>query len=95
MARPIDEQVQSVRDKIQELQNKEKRLINQQREADRKARTKRLIERGAIMESILPNSIPLTNDQFKALVEEMVASKPTAITLTNAIPQNTKPEEAG
>jgi hypothetical protein len=95
MARPIDEQVQSVRDKIQELQNREKQLLNQQREADRKARTKRLIERGAIMESVLPNSIALTNDQFKALLEEMVANKPTGITLTNAILQSTKPEEAG
>ena len=95
MARPIDEQVQNVRDKIQELQNKEKRLLNQQKEADRKARTKRLIERGAILESILPNSIELTNEQFKVLIEEMVASKPTSAASNITIPKNTKPEEAG
>jgi hypothetical protein len=95
MARPIDEQVQSVRDKIQELQSREKRLLNQQKEAERKARTKRLIERGAMMESILPSSIELTNDQFKALIEELLASKRSNATMNNAIPRSAKPEEAG
>ena len=95
MARPTTEQVQSIRDKIQELQNKEKRLLNQQKEADRKARTKRLIERGAIMESVLPDSIALTNEQFKALIKEMVASKHTSAAPNVPIPRSTKPEEAG
>jgi hypothetical protein len=95
MARPTTEQVQSIRDKIQELQNKEKRLLNQQKEADRKARTKRLIERGAILESILPNSAELTNDQFKVLIEKMLQTQNTAATHNDITPQSTKPEDAG
>jgi len=51
-----------------------KRLQQQQRTEDRKARTKRLIERGAIAESLIPDVETLTNEQFKAFLEKTVTS---------------------
>ena len=51
-----------------------KKLLQEQKEADRKARTKRLIERGAIAESLIPGADTLTNEQFKAFLEKTVTS---------------------
>lgn len=39
---------------IQQLENHQKILENKQRNEERKARTRRLIERGAILEGIFP-----------------------------------------
>jgi septal ring factor EnvC (AmiA/AmiB activator) len=50
---------------IQQGENKIKRLTNSLSAAERKARTKRLIERGAIAESFVPNAAALSNDEFK------------------------------
>ena len=43
-------------------------------EKERKARTHRLIERGAILESLIGNSIDFTNDEIKALLEMIFSS---------------------
>ena len=51
-----------------------KRLQQQQRTEERKARTKRLIERGAITESLIPGAETLTHEQFKAFLEKTVTS---------------------
>jgi septal ring factor EnvC (AmiA/AmiB activator) len=50
---------------IQQGENKIKRLTNSLSAMERKARTKRLIERGAIAESFVPNAAALSNDEFK------------------------------
>ncbi len=49
--------------------------MNVQKEADRKARTKRLIERGAILESLVSGAASLTNDQIKAFLEKTVTTE--------------------
>ena len=48
-----DEQIAKAEEHIRQLNNKKKRLISEQEQAERKKRTKRLIERGAILESVL------------------------------------------
>ena len=48
-----DEQIAKAEEQIRQLNNKKKRLISEQEQAERKKRTKRLIERGAILESVL------------------------------------------
>ena len=45
----IDEQIAKKQAQINQLTNKKKRLISEQKQAERKKRTKRLIERGAIL----------------------------------------------
>ena len=49
----FDEQIAKAEEQIRQLNNKKKRLISEQEQAERKKRTKRLIERGAILESVL------------------------------------------
>jgi chromosome segregation ATPase len=49
-----------------QLEHKLARLKQSQSAAERKARARRLIERGAIAESFIPNAPSLTNEEFKS-----------------------------
>ncbi len=48
------EEREKVLKEIRQLENRKKILENKQRNEERKARTRRLIERGAILEGIFP-----------------------------------------
>jgi len=65
------ERIASVEGKIAQLENQRKQLVQQQKAAERKARTKRLIERGAILESFIPNVDALDNEQVKGLLQQV------------------------
>lgn len=43
-------------------------------EKERKVRTHRLIERGAILESLIENPLDFTNDELKILLEKILSS---------------------
>lgn len=59
-----------VQEKIRQLENRQKILLNRKADAERKERTHRLIEHGAILESVFPEIIPMTGEQVKAFLEE-------------------------
>ncbi len=65
------EQIESVQEKIRQLKNRQKVLLRKQSDAERKARTRRLIERGAILESVFPEVVSMTNEKVKAFLEKM------------------------
>lgn len=66
----IDEQLA----KKAQMEAEIKRLQQQQKDAERKARTHRLIVRGGMMESLLPDSITLTDEQFMTFLKRTVAN---------------------
>lgn len=70
-----DEQIAKAEEQIKQLNNKKKRLISEQKQAERKKRTKRLIERGAILESIIGNAEELSNEQLQTLLIEIFSSE--------------------
>ena len=53
---------------IRQLENRQKILENKQRDAERRARTRRLIERGAILEGVFPLSPNLSGEEVKAFL---------------------------
>ena len=59
-----------MRKKIHQLENRQKILVNRKADAERKARTHRLIECGAILESVFPEIIPMTSEQVKVFLEK-------------------------
>ena len=65
------DEIESVQEKIRQLKNRQKVLLKKQSDAERKARTRRLIERGAILESVFPEAVPMTNEQVKAFLSKM------------------------
>jgi hypothetical protein len=70
MAKPIDERITEAKEKISQYENQMKRLIQKQKETDRKARTRRLIERGAILESFLTAPETMSNDEVRDILAQ-------------------------
>ena len=72
----INKNIAKAEGEIQQLQNKKRKPINQKNEK-RKLRTRRLIERGAILESFLKQPEQYGNDQIKDLLE--IALRPVRV----------------
>jgi len=68
MAKTQIERIAGIEAEIKQLENRRKKLLQQQKEQERKVRTRRLIERGAILESLLDGAETLTNEEVKAVL---------------------------
>ena len=68
------ERAEIIDEEIAQLLNRRKELMQQHREQERKERTKRLCRRMGLFESLVPESIPLTEEQFRTFLEKTVAS---------------------
>ena len=67
-AQPPKEERQEVLKEIRQLENRKKILENKQRNEERRVRTRRLIERGAILEGIFPLAPNLSGTEVKAFL---------------------------
>ena len=65
--RTLEELIEIAREEARQKENRVKALLQRQKEQERKARTKRLIERGAMLESRIEGAETLTNDQIGML----------------------------
>ena len=81
MPKPTIEQLESEKKKAaaelekamqkkEQLEHQMSRLLNRDKQAERKARTRRLIERGAILESVFPETADLSGEEVKAFLFE-------------------------
>ena len=70
----LKERVDESLKKAQEAQNDYDLLLAQYNEKEEKARTKRIIDRGRIVEEALPEIITLTKTQFNSFVEKVMSS---------------------
>ena len=59
---------QQVEKKIGQLQNRQKILLNRKRSEEHRARTHRLIGRGAILEGIFPAVVNMEGEEVKAFL---------------------------
>ena len=57
-----------VEKKIGQLQNHQKILLNRKRTEEHRARTHRLIERGAILEAVFPAVMEMDGEEVKAFL---------------------------
>lgn len=64
----LKSQQEKVKTEIRQLENRQKILLNRKTDAERKARTRRLIEYGAILESIFPATTAMTGEEVKAFL---------------------------
>ena len=67
-ARPQKEEREKVLKEIRQLESRKKILENKQRNEERKARTRRLIERGAVLEGIFPLAPDLPGVEVKTFL---------------------------
>ena len=66
MTRKTSENIQR---KIEQLKNQKKEVLAKERAQARKERTRRLIQRGAILEQYLDNAEDLTNEDVESIVK--------------------------
>jgi hypothetical protein len=64
----LNASIEKARTEIRQGENLVRQLSKQCNRQERNARTRRLIERGAIAESLIPGAADLTNAQFKAVL---------------------------
>lgn len=98
MAKTKTEKIASLETEIQQLENKRKQLIQAQKKEERNARTKRLCKRMGLFESMLPDTITLTEEQFKTFLEKTVAAEHSRRILDGLTAQNAAaaaPQDAG
>ncbi len=74
MAKTKAEKIMSIEEEIRQLENKRKQLVQEQKAQERKDRTKRLCRRMGLFESLVPGTIPLTEEQFRAFLEQTVST---------------------
>jgi hypothetical protein len=74
MTKTLNERIAETKEKIIQYENQAKQLIQKQKDIERKARTRRLIERGAILESFFAEPETLSNEQVKERLAKWSAS---------------------
>ena len=88
MAKTKIEKIASIEEEIRQLENKKKRLIQEQKEQERKDRTNRLCKRMGLFEKLLPDTIPLTEEQFQTFLEKTVLTEHSRHILDGLTAQN-------
>ena len=72
MAKTKLEKIAGIEEEIRQLENRRRQLVQEQKAQERKDRTKRLCRRMGLFESLVPDTIPLTEEQFKTFLEKTV-----------------------
>ena len=88
-AKTLAEQMKSVEDEILNKQNFLKELRNRHRVQESKERTHHLIERGAILESLIEDATIFTNEQIKDFLIKTIQTDFARKILTQFKEQNT------
>jgi len=89
MAKSNTEKIADIQEQITQLENQRKRLIQQQKEQERKDRTRRLCKRAGLLENMLPDTIYLTDEHFKSFLEKTILSESARKLLSELAAQDT------
>lgn len=88
MAKTKAEKIADIQEQIAQLENKQKKLEQEQKLQERNARTKRLCKRMGLIESLLPDTIPLTEEQFKTFLDKTLTTEHSRRILAGLTAQN-------
>lgn len=75
MAKTKAEKIADIEMQMTQLENQRKKLIQEQKQQERADRKKRLCKHMGLFESLLPETIQLTDEQFKTFLEQTVATE--------------------
>ena len=88
MAKSRLEKIEDIKTEIAQLENQRKRLLQAEKEQERKDRTKRLCKRAGLLESLLPETITLTDEHFKIFLEKTIITEHSRRILDGLTAQN-------
>ena len=69
------EKIAGYDEQIAQLMNRKKQEMQKHKAEERKARTRRLIQRGAILEGFIPEAETYSEDEIQAFLKETLATK--------------------
>lgn len=84
----IDEEIQAAKKEIEQLTHRQDRLLSKLKVEERKKRTRRLIERGAILESVIGNATDFSNEQIQSILTEVFSNAETRTKVEQIREQN-------
>ena len=90
MAKTNIEKIGGIDEKMAQLAEQKKRLLQQERERERKAKNNRFTKRHGLLESMLPEVINLTDEQYKTFLIKHIANEYGRKTLASIMTQGTK-----
>lgn len=70
----ITERINQQKERMEQMQKEMQQLLRRQRAEERKERTQRICRRGAHMESLLPDTIALSDERFWTFLDKTVAN---------------------
>ena len=88
MAQTKIEKINNIEEEITRLRDRQKLLKQQHYKQERKDRTHRLCRRGGLWESLVPDTISLTDEQFQTFLEKTIMTKYAGDILSNLMAQN-------
>ncbi|MSS15028.1 DUF3847 domain-containing protein [Porcincola intestinalis] len=94
MAKTKAEKIAAIELQMTQLENQRKKLIQEKKQQERKDRTKRLCKRMGLFESMIPESISLTDEQFHIFLEKTVATEQSRRILDRLTAQSSAPSPA-
>jgi len=86
----LNTKIEKARAEKLQKENRLKELQQQLKSVEKKERTHRLCKRMGMFESLMPDTITLTDDQFYSFLEKAVANDYGKRTLANIIAQDEK-----
>jgi len=91
MAKTRSEKIESIKNEIGQLNALRNKLIQEQKAQERKDRTKRLCKRMGLIESLLPDTINLSDEQFKIFLDKSILTDHSRNALNRLTAQTTAP----
>jgi len=99
MAKTRLEKIAELETQIEQIRKRQRQERQKHNKAERTARTRRLCERMGLIESMLPETIPLTADNFKIYLEKTLTTEQSRRILDGLLTAQTAatpaPESAG
>jgi hypothetical protein len=91
MAKTRIQKIEDIDIELIQLQNERNRLMAEQKEADRKARTNRICERGGYIESVLPETLQMNKEQFRNFINRTLVTNYAKRELEEILTQPAEP----
>ena len=88
------ERIADTKYRIEQYEKQMKQLLQRQKKQEQRERTHRLIERGAILESLIPGAVSFTNEQIKLFLEKTIQTEYARKILKEITPPPTAAETA-
>ena len=88
MAKTKLDKIANIEEEMKQLAAERSKLLQQHKAQEKAARTNRLCKRGGFLESLLPDTVPLSDEQFQTFLKKTLATEHSRRILDSMTAQN-------